>query len=67
MLIWCTVFYLYFPLFTEHSTALPAAQVMQGYIKMNNENKLGNPGKKNLWTDLENYPEILLRVLKKTS
>jgi len=46
MLTQCTVFYLFVPLFTEHLTALPAAQVMQSYIKMNNENKLGNPGKK---------------------
>jgi hypothetical protein len=46
MLTWSTVFYLSVSLFTEHSTALPVAQLMQSYIKMNNENKLGNPGKK---------------------
>jgi len=33
MLIWCPVFYLFVPLFTDHSTALPAAQLMQRYIK----------------------------------
>jgi hypothetical protein len=33
MLTWCRVFYLFFPLFAEHSAALPAAQLMQSYIK----------------------------------
>jgi hypothetical protein len=33
MLTLRAVLYLFVPLFTEHSTALPAAQLMQSYIK----------------------------------
>jgi len=29
----CTVFSLFVPLFAEHSTALPTAQLKQSYIK----------------------------------